>query len=109
MSPHFGKVSEKSDGRMKSYKAKSAILGDLGAFWGVFGVFLAPRGAIRVLSQKIFLQCTTRYENTTRGKISEKSHGRLSGNSPDTRTHGQTDTIKVPRGRKPEFFRGQQY
>ena len=85
LSPRFGKVSEKSDGRIKSYKAKSVILDDL----GLFGAFLTPFGPLGTrqgFCPKNFLQCKTTYENTTCHKISEKSNGRFSGNKPDGRT-----------------------
>ena len=56
---------------MKSYKAKSVILANLGLFrefWTPFGALETQREFFR----KNFLQCTTRYENTTCYKISEK-------------------------------------
>ena len=36
LSPHFVNVSEKSNGRIKSYKAKSVVLDDLGLLGGHF-------------------------------------------------------------------------
>ena len=67
MSPHFGKVSEKSNGRMKSYKAKSAILINLG-FFTPFG----PLGTHREFCDKKILQCTTRYEIQLGAKFQKK-------------------------------------
>ena len=61
---------------------------DLGAFWGHFWPLLGPWGRNGSFVTKKFLQCTTRYENTTCCKISEKSNGRLSGNKPAGRTDG---------------------
>ena len=57
MSPHFGKFSEKSNGRMKNYQAKSAI-------WPIWGL-LTPFGPLGMHQEfcHIFLQCTTRYES----------------------------------------------
>ena len=85
LSSNFWKVSEKSNGGIKSYGAKVSFFAISGHF-GAFLPFLSPWDAIRVFSQKNFLQCTTRYKNTTSGKISQKSNGWLSGNNPDTRT-----------------------
>ena len=90
MSPHFVKVSEKSNGRIKSYKAKSVVLDDLGLFGGIFDPFWAPGDASRVFPKK-FLQCKTTYENTFCRKISGKSNGRFTGNKPDGRTDARTD------------------
>ena len=73
-----------------SYKATSVILANLGLFRG----FWTPFGALgtqREFFRKKILQCTTRYENTTCWKISEKIGGRLSRISPDTWTHARTD------------------
>ena len=46
MSPHFGKVSEKSNGKMESYKAKNVLL-----FFDPFG---APGGRTESLVTKFF-------------------------------------------------------
>ena len=39
LSSNFWKVSEKSNGGIKSYEAKSVIFGHFGAFWGFFDPF----------------------------------------------------------------------
>ena len=58
-------------------------------FWGFLPLFW-PLGQHLVFAKINLLQCTTRPENTTCGKISEKSHGRLSSYSPDASTDGRT-------------------
>ena len=75
-------------------KAKSVILADLGLFRG-FGPLLGPWGRNESFSENFFLQCTTRYGNTTSDKISEKSNRWLSGNSPDGRTDERTGLITI--------------
>ena len=69
MSPHIGKVSEKSNGWMKSYKAKSVILGNL----GLFDHFSAPGDASRVLSQKIFYSAQLDMKIQLGAKFQEKT------------------------------------
>ena len=69
-------------------QGKKCDFTQFGAFLGVFGPLLGLWRRIE-FCHKNFLQCTTRYENTICCKISEKSNGWLSGNSPGT--CGQTD------------------
>ena len=71
---------------MNSYKAKCVILANLGAFFRGFGPLLGPWGRNEFLRNN-FLQCTTRYENTTCCKISEKL---MDGYRALVRTHGRT-------------------
>lgn len=87
---HFGQVSVKSNGREKSYGAKSVIF----AILGIFDPFSAPGGATRVFFKKNSMLCTSTYWSTTCGKISEKSNGRLSGNHPDERTNERTNATE---------------
>ena len=54
MFPHFSKVSEKSNGRIKSYKAKSVVLDELGLFGGLFDPFWAPGDASRVFPKSFY-------------------------------------------------------
>ena len=53
MSPHIGRVSEKSDGRMKCYKAKSVIFGQFGAFRGFLTTF-GPLGTHQEFCHQMF-------------------------------------------------------
>ena len=53
MSPHFGKVSEKFNERMKSSKAKVRF-GQFGAFAGLFGPLLGPWDTSRVFCDNNF-------------------------------------------------------
>ena len=50
----FWRVSEKFNGWIKSYGAKSAIFGHFWPFWGYFTPFLPPRGATRPIPEKSF-------------------------------------------------------
>ena len=81
----FWQSFRKSNGRIKSNKAKSVVLDNLGLFGGILDLFWATGDALRVLPKKTFLQCTTPFENIFCHKISEKSNGRLSGNKSDVR------------------------
>ena len=45
MSLHFGKVSEKLNGGIQSYKQRSVIFGNFGPFCPIFDPFLVPPGA----------------------------------------------------------------
>ena len=81
--------SAKSNERIKSYKTKSVVLDDLGAFGGIFDPFWAPGDTLRVFPQIYVLQCKTKFENTFCRKISGKSNGRFTGNKPASRTHGR--------------------
>ena len=83
----FGKISEKSNGRIKSYKAKSVILDDLGLFGGIFTPFV-PLGTHQGFCTKKFLQCKITYENTICHKISENL---MDGSLAISRTHARTD------------------
>ena len=88
MSPRFGKVSEKSNGRIKSYKAKSVVLDDLGLFGGIFDPFWAPGDASRVFPKKIFYSAKLHMKIHFVAKFQENL---MDGSPAISRTDGRTD------------------
>ena len=92
MSLRFGKVSEKSNGRIKSYKAKSVILDDLGLFGGIFDPFWAPGDAPRVLPKKIFYSAKLHMKIQLVTKFQKNL---MDGSPAISRTHAQTGLITI--------------
>ena len=86
MSLDFGKVLEKSNGRMKSYKAKSVILANLGLFRGFFTTF-GPLGRIE-FCHKNFYSAQLDMKIQLGAKVQEKV---MEGYPAIVRTHGRMD------------------
>ena len=90
--PHFDRVSEKNNGWIKCYEAKSVIFSHFRAFWGFFSHKRAPGDATRIIFKNQRMLHFLPYKVVTPCKISEKYNGyslRILGT--DARTDGRTD------------------
>ena len=92
MSLHFGKVLEKSNGRIKSYKAKRVVLDDSGLFGGIFLPLLGPWGRTEDFSQNFFYNAKLHMKIHFVAKFQENlTDGSPAISRTDGRTHGRTD------------------
>ena len=73
--PHFDQVSEKNNGWIKSYKAKSDIFSHFRVFWGFFSPKTAPGDATRIIFKNPRMLLFTPYYLITSCKISGKYNG----------------------------------
>ena len=73
--PHFDRVSEKNNGWIKCYEAKSVIFSHFRAFWGFFSHKRAPGDATRIIFKNPRMLHFPPYKVVTPCKISEKYNG----------------------------------